>query len=204
MAAAELLHGSSRTDMGQQQGVISTPQAQETGILHQQQQKLVTEQFGNWGAGSTDMGDAYSAAAAAAAAAAAGLPSAYGSSPLSRATTLTTHQLLQQQQQQAAVAAAVARSSSMDLGMLAAAQAAAGMQRQQQQQQHYMAGSNGWGRTPEEPPGRIFGAVYDMKRCATFCADEMTLQEDMLVRQLPLFWQLVCALCTYTVGIVYQ
>lgn len=88
-----------------------------------------------------------------------GLHASYHGSPLSRSATLTMQQLLQQQhhhQQQAAMG----RSFSLDADIMAAAQAAA-------------AGGGRWGRMPQDvaaggggygDQGRLFGAVYDMKR----------------------------------------
>lgn len=91
---------------------------------------------------------------AAVAAAAAGLPPSYQSSPLPRAVTMTEQQVFQQQQQQ------LARSLSLDVGgygMYGGNPAAAA------------AWGNRVGDLTAPDQGRLFGAVYDMKRYCNSC-----------------------------------
>jgi hypothetical protein len=117
-----------------------------------------------------------------------GMPASYHEgSPLPRAATISMQQLLQHQQQQQHQQQAMAHSFSLDGDLMAAAHAAqaaaagmgigygggggmmqgaaspggrwsGGRMQQQQQQQGYDAGGYGGDQ------GRLFGAVYDMKR----------------------------------------
>lgn len=145
---SDLLHSSSNIYNEQQQ--LSRPtgpgQSASRAISSMLQQQRL-QQFGSLHAPSM----------AAAAAAAGGLPPAYLASPLSRAPTASAQQMLQQQQQQ------IGRSFSIDVDPTAGFGGYGGA---------YGAGGMGrWGSGASRPgeyggldQGRIFGAVYDMKR----------------------------------------